>query len=241
MINTDGVRCMLFDLDGTLIDSMAYWRALTVHQARLRYGHLAGYTEELETKITVLPYAQARSLLAETFSIPIESVKTDREYTRGMMRLFYRDHIGEKKEACRILRDAHARGIKTALLTATRQSVMGEALTRLDLLPHLDLILTPDDYPSGKWTEDIFLGALSHFGVKPEETLFFEDSLYSIELAHRLGIRTVGVEDHLNRFDRDRIREITEDFVCLGESLREVDPAVFAACEKEFGRTACVL
>ena len=237
MINTDGVRCMLFDLDGTLIDSMAYWHALTVHQANMRFGNLS---EELEAQIAILPYPQVQALLAKTFSVPIESVKTDRAYVRGMMRLFYRDHIGEKKEACRILRDAHSRGIKTALLTATRQSVMGEALTRLDLLPHLDLILTPDDYPNGKSTEDIFLGALSHFGVKPEETLFFEDSLYSIELAHRLGIRTVGVEDHLNRFDRDRIREITEDFLCLGESLHDVDPAVFAVCEKEFGRKAYV-
>ena len=61
-----------------------------------------------------------------------------------------------------------------------------------------------------------------------------------IELAHSLGIRTVGVEDHLNRFDRDRIREITEDFLCLGESLHDVDPAVFAVCEKEFGRKAYV-
>ncbi len=232
------VKCMFFDLDGTLVDSMAYWHALTVHQVKMRFGHLG---EELEAKIAILPYPQVQALLSETFSVPIESVKTDREYVRGMMKLFYRDHIGEKKEVCRILREAHARGIKTALLTATRQSTMGEALTRLDLLPHLDLILTPDHYPHGKSTDEIFLGALSHFGVTGEETLFFEDSLYSIERACRIGIRTVGVEDHLSRFDRERIRLLCEDFLCPDESMRQVDSAVFAACEKEFGRTAYVL
>ena len=235
-MNTEGIQCMLFDLDGTLIDSMAYWRALTVHQARVCYAHLEGYTEELETQLAVLPYPQACALIARTFSLPLESVKTDREYTRGMMRLFYRDHIGEKKAACDILRDAHKRGIKTALLTATRLSLMGEALERLNLLPYLDLILTPDDYPDGKSKPDIFFGALEYFGVKPEETLFFEDSLYSIELARSLGIRVIGVEDGLNRFDRARIKELCEEFLFLGESIREVDPAVFASCEKEFGR-----
>ena len=238
MIDTAGVKCMLFDLDGTLVDSMAYWRALSVHQARSCYAHLEGYTDELESQITVLPYPQARELIAKTFSLPLESVKTDREYTRGMMKLFYRDYIGEKKEACRILRDSHRRGIKTALLTATRLSIMGDVLARLDLLPYIDLILTPDDYPEGKQTADIFFGALAHFGATPEQALLFEDSLYSIELAHSLGIRTIGVEDWISRFDRARICELVDEFVCLGESIHEVDQAVLDACEKEFGRGA---
>ena len=235
-MNKEDIKCMLFDLDGTLLDSMAYWRSLTVHQARTRYAHLEGYNEELEEKITVLPYPQARALIAKTFSLPIESVQNDREYTRGMMKLFYERYIGEKKEACRLLREMHGRGIKTALLTATRRSVMGGALERLDLLPYFDLILTPDDYPEGKWTKDIFLGALSHFGVKAEETVLYDDALYSIETAHALGIHTVGVDDYLNRFDREKIREIADDYVCLGESIEKVDPAVFALCEKIFGR-----
>lgn len=239
-MNTEGIKCMFFDLDGTLIDSMAYWRSLTVHQARARYAHLEGYNEELEAQLAILPYPKACELVAKTFSLPPLSVTTDREYTRGMMRLFYKYHIGEKKEACRILRDAHARGIKTALLTATRLSVMEKVLTRLDLLPYLDLILTPDDYPEGKNAPDIFLGALEHFGVKPEETLFFEDSLYSIEMARSLGIRVIGVEDQLNRFDRARIKELCEEFLFLGESIYEVDPAVFAVCEKEFGRSVII-
>lgn len=236
-MNTDGIKCMLFDLDGTLLDSMVYWREITVHQARSRYGHLAGYTEELETQITVLPYPQARELIAKTFSLPLETVTTDREYTRGMMTLFYRHCIEEKKEACRILREAHARGVKTALLTATRRTVMGEALERLDLLPHFDLIYTPEDYPRGKWTADIFHGAMEHFGVKPEETVLYEDSLYSIEMAHSLGIHVVGVEDWLNRFDRARICELADEFVCLGESRRELDFESFLAYEKMFGRS----
>ena len=66
MINTDGVRCMLFDLDGTLIDSMAYWRALTVHQANMRFGNLS---EELEAQIAILPYPQVQALLSKTFSV----------------------------------------------------------------------------------------------------------------------------------------------------------------------------
>lgn len=239
-MNTEGIKCMFFDLDGTLIDSMAYWRALTVHQARARYAHLVGYGEELETQLTILPYPQACALIARTFSLPLESVTTDREYTRGMMRLFYKYYIGKKKAACDILRDAHRRGIKTALLTATRISLMGEALERLDLLPYLDLILTPDDYPDGKTNSAIFFGALEYFSAKPEETLFFEDSLYSIELAQSLGIRVIGVEDTFNRFDRARIKELCEEFLFLGESIYEVDPAVFAACEKEFGRSVII-
>ena len=235
-MNTENVKCMLFDLDGTLVDSMVYWRALTVHQARTRYAHLEGYTEELETAITVLPYPQARELIARTFSLPLEEVQTDRDYTRGMMELFYRDHVKEKKEICRILRTSHAQGIKTALLTATRFSIRGEALKKLDLLPYLDLILTPDDYPSGKWTTDMFLGALAHFGVQPEETLFFEDSLYSIEMARTLGIRVIGVEDYLNRFDRARIKELSEEFLSPAESSETLDKSIFDACEKEFGR-----
>ena len=237
---TDGIKCMLFDLDGTLIDSMAYWRALTVHQARSRYAHLEGYTEELETMLAILPYPQARALIADTFSLPLEEVQTDREYTRGMMKLFYERYIDEKKEACRFLREAHKKGIKTALLTATRRSVMEDALVRHDLLPHLDLILTPDDYPEGKWTKDIFLGALSYFGVKAEETVLYDDALYSLETAHALEIHTVGVHDYLNRFDREKIREIADDYVFFGESIKAVDREVFDACERVFGRTVIV-
>ena len=230
-------KCLLFDLDGTLVDSMPYWRALTVRQARARYAHLPSYSAELETALTVLPYPQARARIAETLGIPLETITTDRDYTRGMMRLFYRHAIGEKKEACRILREAHAHGVKTALLTATRENVMGEALDRLDLRAHFDLILTPDDYPEGKWGTAIFEGAMNSLGVRPEETVLFEDAYYSMRVAYGLGIRSVPVDDRLNFYDLEAIRTLAGEPVCLGGDKGDVTEEELLFYEAMFGRS----
>ena len=230
-------RCYLFDLDGTLVDSMAYWRALTVRQSRAKYGHLAGYSEELEVAISVLTYKQSRELISRTFAIPLESVTTDREYTRGMMRLFYSHAVEEKAECCRILREAHARGVKTALLTATRLNTMSVVLDKLDIRDHLDLILTPDDHPKGKSDVTIFLDAMHRLGVTPAETVLFEDSYYSMCVAHELGIRVIAVEDYLNRFDRERIREIAGEVYTLGACKQDVSEEEILRTEALFGRT----
>lgn len=235
MIN-DNIQCMLFDLDGTLVDSMVYWRTLTLHQVKMRYAHLQGYNEKIETLISVLPYDEARRLISETFSIPLEEITTDREYTRGMMTLFYRDAVQPKEQACRLLREAHEGGVHTALLTATRRDLMQSTLDRLCLTSYLDLIYTPEEYPRGKWTADIFTDAMKYFGVKPEQTVLYEDSLYSMKIAKELGIRVVAVKDALNEIFMDEISSVADEVLDLGESRRELPRGMLEEYEKRFGR-----
>lgn len=193
----------MFDMDGTLIDTMEYWRNSVIEYATRR-----GYQFE-------------QSLLDEIRKMSCNSgIEYCRDVFKGtkladvtiydIMDIMNEHYINDAKfkdgseELLEYLREC---GIKMCLITASPKIVVDTAIEKMDFGKYFDFVMTWDDFPNGKKDAEVFGIMLERFKTTPDKTAIFEDALYAIETVTEMGFYTVGIEDSTQTDDREKIKE----------------------------------
>ena len=184
----------LFDMDGTLVDSMQYWRG-----AHIEGLQLAGYElteEKKEALLKVWGYENLRDLLA-SWGIH-KTVEQLKEEARNLLKTHYERDIVAKAGTVALLEELKRQGVKMGVLTLTPHALVDICLAKTGLAPYFSCIVTTEDNPSGtgKEAKEIFQVALDAIGCDtPSQCAIYEDSFYSIRTAKEMGFYVVGVED----------------------------------------------
>ncbi len=204
----------LFDMDGTLVDSMTYWMLVP-----LEYAHtlMPDMTPEQQEQIYLnSTYSGMQELLSSwgvEITIP-DLINTSAE----LMCAYYRDKIDLKRGVPAILEKLKANGTKMGIITMTPHRDVELCLARTGLDQYISFVLTPEDTTdgSGKEKPEIFGLALEKLGAtSPQECMFFEDSLYAARTAHELGFYLVGVYDKWA--ESEEVEKISDLFLNLDE------------------------
>lgn len=184
----------LFDMDGTLVDSMTYWR-----MAHIEGMEAAGYTVTdgmKEALKKVWGYENLQSLLANWgIHKTIEKLKED---ARRLLCYHYEHDIVLKPGTLALLDEMRAAGVKMGVLTLTPHALAEICLAKNGIREYFSCIITTEDNPTGTGKEapEIFRVALDALGCEqPQDCAVYEDSFYSIHTAHQMGFYVVGVED----------------------------------------------
>lgn len=187
------IQALLFDLDGTLIDSDPIHVAVFI-------DFLAGYgvpmgAEEYERRLH-------GRLNADIFAeiLPDEdphemSAAKEAEYRR---RLDLMDQPPAIPGAAALIDRARARGWKLAVVTNAPRENAPAALAAVGLADRFDTIVTADDVPRGKPHPDPYLLAMRRLGVPPEACIVFEDSPSGLAAARAAGATVVGLTSSLS-------------------------------------------
>jgi len=191
------VQALLFDLDGTLIDSMPHhgaawerWHA----ERQLPFDHDRFFAETAgrtngEILSEMLPQASAQEIAAlaeEKERLYREIASRSLELIRGF-------------EAFQ--REARARGLKLAICTAAPPENIAVANARFGLDKLVDTTVSPADGLRGKPHPDIFLEAARRLGLAPQACIVFEDAPLGVEAARRAGMRAVALTTSLQAAD----------------------------------------
>ena len=182
----------IFDMDGTLVDSMVYWQRLGREYLNSR-GVTEGVDEVLE-RIKAMTMAESSALFIETFGLPgtPESVMAE---MNAVMDEHYRSDIPLKPGAADYLAVLKERGTRMCVATATPEPLARACLQRLGVLEDFEFLLSCDEVGAGKDRPDVFLEAARRLGAAPAETAAFEDALFALQTAKEAGFYTVGVWD----------------------------------------------
>ena len=190
---TQAVRALLFDLDGTLIDSMPLhheaWRAwharhgLPFDDAGF-FGATAGRTnaEILRELLPTLTPAEREALAEEKEALYRAAAETSLQMIAGF-------------EPIRAA--ARALGLKLAICTAAPPDNIAVALRRFGLDALFDAVTSPADGLRGKPHPDIFEEAARRLGVPAASCLVFEDAPLGVEAARRAGMPAVALTTSL--------------------------------------------
>ena len=209
MENTRNIpfKAALFDLDGTLLDSMYVWHRVDelFFQSRKLclpedYGRaLAGksYRESAE-------YTIERFGLNETWEDVVE------EWTR-MSENEYAHHVKLKPGALEYLRMLKRAGVKLAIATALPPSLYRLTLEHHGIIDMFDALCSTNDVGGrGKISGEVFLLAAERLGVLPEDCAVFEDVWEGIAGAKKVGMRAYCMKDAAQEKSFDRIAEIAD-------------------------------
>ncbi len=185
------MRGAIFDLDGTLLDSMYLWD--TVGEDYLRSLGLEPKENLKETFKTFSLYQSAcyyRSEYGVTLSVDeiIDGIN-------GMVEQYYTDQLLLKPGAAEFLRQLQAKGVKMCIATATDSYLVEAALKRCGIRGYFSGIFTCASVGHSKEEPVIYREALQHLGTKKSETVVFEDALFALQSAKSDGFITAAVYD----------------------------------------------
>lgn len=183
------LRGFLFDLDGTLIDSMPCH-----HDAWVAWHARRGLAIDADAFFAATAGRSNDEILADMFpaATPAERVAMADEKER-LYREFAATRLALVDGAASFVERSRAAGARLAVCTAATPENMALAFARFPIRDWVETVVSPADGLRGKPHPDIFLEAARRLGLPPAHCLVFEDAPLGIEAARRAGMKAVAL------------------------------------------------
>lgn len=184
-------RFCIFDMDGTLVDSMRYWKRLGRDYLGARGIHPE---EALLRAMESMTMLEGAACFMDAFGIPGPPQRIVDEM-EAIMDVRYRKDVDLKPGAKEYLERLRGRGCRLCVATATAEPLSRACLSRLGVDGLFDFILSCETLGVSKEHPDVYLSAARRLGAQPAETAVFEDALYAARTARDAGFYTVAVSE----------------------------------------------
>jgi HAD superfamily hydrolase (TIGR01509 family) len=179
---------VLFDLDGTLIDSEPYWMQ---SERELAEEHKISWTQEDGDKLIGLNLYDSSRIIKEQLGSELHQEEIIDRLTDGVNRQLARS-VPWRPGAEALLKELRRKKVKTALVT---MSMRRTALQVVQSIPFdaFDVVVAGDDVVHGKPHAEPYVKAATLLGVKPEDCVAFEDSITGLLSAEAAKTKAIGI------------------------------------------------
>jgi len=214
-----GKKALIFDMDGSLVDSMWVWKDIDVE-----YLSKFGYTipNDLQKNIEGKSFTETAVYFKERFSIPdsVEEIKAD---WRQMAWDMYRTRVMPKPGAVALLDYCKCKGIKLGIATSNSREIVDMLLEERGLTDYFSCIMTSCEAKKGKPAPDIYLLTAGQLGVEPEDCLVFEDIIYGIQAGKSAGMQVCAVEDEYSAYQWEEKKALADYYIHDFTDIKEVE------------------
>lgn len=212
------IKAAIFDMDGTLIDSLMLWDILwEVFGKKYLNGELFKPDIDTDKAIRTMPVPEAMEYLHKNCNIGNSGEELYKIATETF-RNFYSHEVKLKKGVQELLDYFYKNGVKMCLATANDADLVDVVLRHCNVEKYFSKLFSCKELGKGKESPDVFFLALDYLGTPIEETWVFEDSYVALNTAVKAGFPTVGVYDKYS-FRQDILRENSTIYISKSEDV----------------------
>ncbi len=199
----------IFDLDGTLIDSMWVWREVDDTYLKSK-GKIP--EKDISRKLAAKGMMQSVAYFQQEYGInePADQMAAE---LWSLAEYAYRYKVPLKIHVYNFLLELHRRGISMVVATASDKAFTEAALARLGILHFFEGIVTCDEIGKGKTEPDVYYAAQAMLHLPKQEIMVFEDALHAIETAKQAGFYVVGVYEPHQHPDLHKIKAAADCYI----------------------------
>lgn len=202
-------KIYIFDLDGTLVDSMpAFAKAITEFLDSIG----AEYPDNIVEIVTPMGYQQGAKYFNEHLGVNLE-INAMADAMQENAYIQYRDVIELKSGVYDFLFKAKAEGHSLYVLTASPKRMVEASLKRNGVFELFTDYFSVDDFEMPKSNSEIYKTVAEKIGCKLSDIAFFEDNIANINAANSAGVFTVGVYDSTGEGFKDRMKAEAKVFI----------------------------
>ncbi len=203
------MKGLIFDLDGTLLDSMPSWGQqldhYLIHNGITPPAYLLDRTKTLGLET-------ATEMILHEFGLNDDPAIIFQQFYTNMEQL-YCSTIPLKPGVREFLDVMLAKGVPMAIATATSHTLVEKVLQHHHLTNYFQSITTVAEVGIGKHDPRIFLVAAGKLSMQPQQCIVFEDSLKAVCSANQAGFETVAIYEESNQSEQDTLRKEATTYI----------------------------
>ena len=208
-IDLNDFEAVIFDLDGSLVDSMWMWKAIDIEYLQ---GFGIEAPKDLQKEIGGRSFVETAIYFKERFSIPDSIEKIGDDWNR-MAFDKYTNEVPLKDGAFDFLKLCQEKGIKLGIASSNSTELIEQVLSSHDIRDKFLSIKSGTEVHKGKPAPDIYLLVAKELGVDPKKCLVFEDLVDGIKAARNAGMTVVAVSDDYSRHSDDLKKELSDLYI----------------------------
>ena len=203
-------RFALVDMDGTLVDSMVYWKHLATEF--LESKGVQDIAQDILEQIKPMTMTESAALFIQEYGLSgtAESVAAE---MNAMMDEHYRRDIPLKPGVTVYLEALQRKGVAMCVASATAEELMDACLSRLGVAHCFSFLLSCETVGIGKNRPDVYWESAKRLGAESAEIAVYEDALYAAETAKNAGFYTVAVRDDSNQPHWENLTALADEAI----------------------------
>lgn len=197
----------IFDMDGTLIDSMIFWKNLAAEYLSSR--GVKQIPKDILERIKPMTMSESAALFRQEFGLTGDPEAE----MNAMMDDHYRNDILLKSGVREYLQMLQRQGARMCVASATAEHLMEVCLTRLGVRDYFAFLLSCETVGAGKRSPLVYREAARLLGADMAEIAVYEDALYAVQTAKEAGCHVVGVYDESASENWKHIEDIADEII----------------------------
>jgi HAD superfamily hydrolase (TIGR01509 family) len=203
------IKAAIFDLDGTLIDSMWVWEQIDINYLSSKGIPIP---KNLKDEIGHLSFEQTAIYFKSKFMLK-DSIETILTTWNNMAYNLYSNEVHLKPGVLPFLDYLKDLGIKISLATSNNNLLLEAALKSTGIYDYFHSITTTDETQSNKSNPDVYLLAAHKLGIAPEDCIVFEDILEAVRGAKLANMKVVAVYDKSSEYQKDKLISEADKYI----------------------------
>lgn len=212
-----GINAFLFDLDGTIADSLWIWKQIDIDFLKM-FG--LDFPNGIQEDLGGSSFYEVAVYFKKRFSLDW-SLEQIMDKWNEMAQEKYENDIPLKAGVRDFMQKANEKGIKMAIASSNSRHLVEKFLEKQGIDIYISEIVTSDEIKNGKPAPDVYLEAASRLAVKPSECYVFEDIPDGIKAGKGAGMRVCAMEDKYSLHQTEEKKQQADYYAVSFEDLIE--------------------